>query len=70
MRKELALLPVEEIVRRLLAEQTVSDSQFRDLGRERVEAVRAHLQQAGIHPSRLMVGAIEAGSAIVTLDLR
>ena len=70
MRKELPILPVEEIENRLLREQNVSDIQFRDLGRERVETVRIHLQQIGIDPSRLIVGDIEAGRAMVTLNLR
>lgn len=69
MRKELPILPVEEIASRLLAEQTVSATQLRDLGRARIEAVRRHLERAGIDPNRLVVGAIESGSTMVTLSL-
>ena len=69
LRKELLILPVEEISNRLLAEQSVTETQLRDLGRARIEAVRTHLERAGIDPKRLVVGAIESGPTLVTLSL-
>ena len=68
LRKELPILPVEEISNRLLAEQSVTETQLRDLGRARIEAVRTHLERAGIDPKRLVVGAIESGPTLVTLS--
>ena len=69
LRTEWPILPVEEITKRLLAEQTVTETQFRDLGRARIEAVRGHLERAGVDPKRFVIGANEAGPKMVTLNL-
>lgn len=70
LRTELAVLPVEEIVQRLLPEQEVEEVDFLELAQARAEAVRAHLISAGIDASRLSITGVEFGSSLVTLSLR